>query len=266
MYQERKCPACFDHQETLKGYYGVVSQILLNKVVLALFYTDRRTVYEYKQKNAPLDNEDTFTQFAYAAHRLGIDIKTTSVAQAKGRVERVNQTLQSRLPVELRRTRITTIEQANQFLDGYIKKFNDQFALRLNSTKSVYEKQLTQSQINKALTIIENRKIDKGHSLQYHNFHYMIVTSTGADVYFKEETEVMAIRCLDGKTYANINDKLYNILEIENWEEYSKNFDIIAELKKEKKKYIPPVDHPWRQNSWKLYSSSTRAHLYGANN
>ena len=94
----------------------------------------------------------------------------------------------------------------------------------------------------------------------------MIVTSTGADVYFKEGIEVMAIRCLDGKTYANINDKLYNILEIENWEECSKNFDVIPELKKEKKKYIPPVDHPWRQNSWKLYSSSIRAHLYGTNN
>ena len=85
-------------------------------------------------------------------------------------------------------------------------------------------------------------------------------------MYFKEETEVMAIRCLDGKTYANINDKLYNILEIENWEECSKNFDVIPELKKEKKKYIPPVDHPWRQNGWKLYSSSIRAHLYGTNN
>lgn len=111
-----------------------------------------------------LDSEDIFTQFAYAAHQLGIEIKTTSVAQAKGRVERVNQTLQSRLPVELRRARITTIEQANQFLLEYIKKFNDQFALRLNSTKSVYEKQLTSAQINKALTVIDNRKIDKGHS------------------------------------------------------------------------------------------------------
>ncbi|MDD6512476.1 ISNCY family transposase [Sharpea azabuensis] len=258
--------AYFDLQETLKGYYGVVSQILLNKGIPALFYTDRRTVFEYKRKNAPLDNEDTFTQFAYSAHQLGIEIKTTSVAQSKGRVERVNQILQSRLPVELRRARITTIEQANQFLLGYIKKFNDQFALRLNSTKSVYEKQLTSAQINKALTVIDNRKIDKGHSFQYNKQHYMIVTAAGADVYFSEGTEVMVIKCLDDKVYANINDKLYNIREIENWEEYSENFDVRPELKKEKKKYIPLVDHPWRQNSWKLYSSSIRAHLYGAHN
>ena len=125
---------------------------------------------------------------------------------------------------------------------------------------------LTPAQINKALTIIENRKIDKGHSFQYHKLHYMIVTTTGADVYFKKGTEVMVIKCLDGKIYANINDKLYNIREIENWKEYSKNFDVRPELKKEKKKYIPPIDHPWRQNSEKLYSSSIRAHLYGANN
>ena len=89
----------------------------------------------------------------------------------------------------------------------------------------------------------------------------MIVTAAGADVYFSEGTEVMVIKCLDDKVYANINDKLYNIREIENWEEYSENFDVRPELKKEKKKYIPLVDHPWRQNSWKLYSSSIRAHF-----
>lgn len=82
-------------------------------------------------------------------------------------------------------------------------------------------------------------------------------------MYFREGTEVMVIKCLDDKTYANINDKFYNIREIENWEEYSENFDVRLKLKKEKKKYIPPVDHPWRQNSWKLYSSSIRNHLYG---
>ena len=59
-----------------------------------MFYTDRRTVFEYKRKDKPSDAEDTFTQFSYACHNLGIEIKTTSVPQAKGRVERLNQTLQ----------------------------------------------------------------------------------------------------------------------------------------------------------------------------
>ncbi|MFR1450123.1 MAG: hypothetical protein ACLSSU_09310 [Beduini sp.] len=68
-----------------------------------MFYTDRRTIFEYKRKNNAFDDEDTFTQFSYACHNLGVDIKTTSIAQAKGGIERMNQTFQSRLPIELRR-------------------------------------------------------------------------------------------------------------------------------------------------------------------
>ncbi len=56
------------------------------------------------------------TQFAYACKQLGVEIKTTSVPQAKGRIERLFQTLQSRLCVELRLAGVTTIEQANEFL------------------------------------------------------------------------------------------------------------------------------------------------------
>ena len=109
--------AFFDYQETLNGYYNVFYQILNNYGIPAMFYTDKRSVFEFKRKDSLFDNEDTFTQFAYAAQQFGIEIKTTSVAQAKGRVERLNQTLQSRLPVELRRAHIKDIEQANIFLN-----------------------------------------------------------------------------------------------------------------------------------------------------
>jgi hypothetical protein len=51
------------------------------------------------------------------------------------------QTLQSRLPIELRLAGISSIEQANEFLNSYIKKFNDQFALQVDHIKSVFEKQ-----------------------------------------------------------------------------------------------------------------------------
>ena len=52
-------------------------------------------------------------QFAYACKQLGVELGSSSVPQAKGRVERLNQTLQSRLPVELRLAGITTIDAAN---------------------------------------------------------------------------------------------------------------------------------------------------------
>ena len=85
--------AYFAEQETLNGYYNVFHQILTTYGIPAMFYTDRRTVFEYKKKNTNKIEKDTLTQFGYACHQLGVELKVTSVAQAKGRVERAFQTL-----------------------------------------------------------------------------------------------------------------------------------------------------------------------------
>lgn len=50
-------------------------------------------------------------------------------------------TLQSRLPIELHLSNVTSIEEANKFLNHYVKKFNKQFALPFNNVKSVFEMQ-----------------------------------------------------------------------------------------------------------------------------
>lgn len=63
--------AYFDKQETLKGYYNVFAQILRKYGIPYKFFTDRRTVFTYKKKNAPDIGEDTCTQFAYAYKQLG---------------------------------------------------------------------------------------------------------------------------------------------------------------------------------------------------
>lgn len=91
----------FDWQETLKGYYNLYAQILHQYGIPYEFSTDRRTVFEYKKKAASIEN-DTFTQFAYACKHFGTNIKTSSVPQAKGQVERLFGTLQSRLITELK--------------------------------------------------------------------------------------------------------------------------------------------------------------------
>lgn len=93
--------AWFDTQETLNGYYHILSQILTDYGIHYQFFTDNRTVFEYNRKGETSVEKDTFTQFGYACKQLGIDIRTSSVPQAKGRVERMNATLQSRLPVRL---------------------------------------------------------------------------------------------------------------------------------------------------------------------
>lgn len=257
--------AFFDTQETLKGYYNVFYQILTNYGIPAMFYTDRRTVFEYKRKNNAFDDDDTFTQFSYACHNLGVDIKTTSVAQAKGRIERMNQTFQSRLPVELRRAHITDIESANEFLKSYLKKFNDKFALHLNTTKSVFETQPSFEKINHTLAVLSPRKIDSGHSIRFKNKLYLPVTENGTKVYLKKGTTAMVIESFDGKLYVNVLDQIHIMQEIPLHEQVSKEFDDVEKEKKTKKYYIPPMEHPWKHASYLNYVAKQKHRMNGAN-
>ncbi len=206
--------AYFDTQETLNAYYNVTHQILTNYGIPAMFYTDRRTVFEYKRKNTAFDDEDTFTQFSYACHQLGVQIKCTSVAQAKGRVERLNQTFQSRLPVELRRALINKIDAANEFLKSYLKEFNDKFALRINFTHNVFENQPTTEKINTILAVVSSRKIDAGHSIKYKNRLYKTISSKEDEGFFKKGSTVLVIESFDQKLYANVLDQLFILEEI----------------------------------------------------
>lgn len=248
--------AYFDHQETLKGYYNVFHQILTNYGIPYMFFTDRRTVFEYKQKNSPSLEEDTFTQFGYACKQLGVEIKTSSVPQAKGRVERMFQTLQSRLPIELRLAGATTLEQANKFLNSYIKEFNAKFALTIDNTKSVFEKQPSNDKINLILAVLANRKVDCGHSIRFNKKYFRLLDSEGMPVYHYKGTSGIVIKSFSEDLFFCVGDKVYALEEIPAHEVTSKNFDFVKPEQKPKKQYIPPMNHPWRQNEFGKFAKS----------
>ena len=235
--------AWFDTQETLSGYYHVFHQILTNYGIPYQFFTDRRTIFTYKQKNSPSLDEDTYTQFAYACKQLGVLLESSSVPQAKGRVERLNQTLQSRLPVELRLAGITTIEGANEFLHSYIKKFNAKFSLPIHHTKSVFVEQPSDETINLILAVLNERTVDCGHCIRFQNQHYRMLDNRGLQVHYRNGTKTMVIQAFDGSLYCCVNDKeIYALEKVPERYPSSKNLDAEQPAQKPKKKYIPPMN------------------------
>lgn len=238
----------FDTQETLNGYYHVFQQILTDYGIPYKFLTDRRTVFTYTKKNAPSDDEDTYTQFAYACKQLGVELESTSVPQAKGRVERLNQTLQSRLPIELRLAGITDISSANEFLHSYIKEYNMKFSLPLNSTKSVFEAQPDAEKINLTLAVLAERTVDCGHAIQFQKHFYRMMDKKGLQVHYRKGTKVMVIQAFNGGMFCCVNDKeIYALEEIPERETRSKDLDADYKQPKPKKRYIPSMNHPWRR-------------------
>ena len=246
----------FDEQETLNGYYHLLHQILSDYGIPYQFFTDNRTVFKYKKKHETAIEKDTFTQFGYACKQLGIDIRTSSVAQAKGRVERMFGTLQSRLPVELRLANVTSIQQANQFLNSYIKKFNKQFALPIDSIKSVFELQPNNDKINLTLAVLSSRKIDNGSCLKYQNEYYLPVNSQGIAVHHRKGTTAMVIKAFNGELYSCIGEQVYALELLPEHKPSSKAFDLATIPEVPKKKYIPPMNHPWKQASFEKYAKS----------
>ncbi|WHE87843.1 ISNCY family transposase [Lachnoanaerobaculum gingivalis] len=239
--------AWFDTQETLNGYYHVFEQILTDYGIPYKFLTDKRTVFTYKKKGALSDDKDTYTQFAYACKQLGIQLESSSIPQAKGRIERLNQTLQSRLPIEFRLAGVTDINNANEFLYHYIKEFNEKFSLPCNGIKSVFEKQPSKEKINLTLAVLTERTVDAGHAIQFEKKFYKMIDNKGMQTHYRKGTKVMLIKAFDRSMFACVNDKdIYALEEIPPHEHKSKDLDSDYKQPEPRKPYIPPMNHPWR--------------------
>ena len=255
--------ACFDKQETLSGYYHVFREILTAYGIPYKFLTDRRTVFTYKNKKSSSIEEDTYTQFAYACKQLGVEIEVSSIPQAKGRVERMFETLQSRLPVELRLAGVTTIEAANEFLNSYIKEFNAKFALHTDSIKSVFETQPSNEKINLTLAVLTQRTVDSGQCIQFNKQHYRMLNSHGLQVHYRKGTRVMVIQAYDGTLYCNVNDKDIYVLEaIPQHEPKSRDFDNDYKKPEPQKRNIPAMNHPWRSKTFWRFIKTQEHHWH----
>ena len=244
--------AWFAKQETLNGYYHVLYQILTNYGIPYKFLTDNRTVFNYMSLNPEkrTSDKDVLTQYGYACKQLGIDLETTSVSQAKGLVERTNGTFQDRLVNELKLYGITTIEEANKYLiEVFVPYFNQRFAMDYSKFKSVFESSPSEEIINYTLAVLTPRKIDNGNSIKYQNKYYQPYQDNQIKC-FSPKTECLVIKAFNGELLVSIDEQVLELKELSRNERFSKEFDETIE-EKEKKKYIPPMSHPWKLASFK---------------
>ena len=139
------------------------------------FYSDKHSVFR-TNKTGELGG-DGVTQFGRALTDLNIDIICANSPQAKGRVERVNQTLQDRLIKEMRLRNIADAEQGNRYLPEFMDKFNAQFGKEAINPKNVHRELLPQEDLNEIFSWQEERTLSKNLTLQYDKILYLIEDS-----------------------------------------------------------------------------------------
>ena len=256
--------AYFDYQETLNGYYHVYYQILTNYGIPYKFLTDNRTVFNYMSlnPNKRTSDKDVLTQFGYACKQLGVALETTSVSQAKGLIERDNGTFQDRLVSELRLNNITTIEEANKYLiEVFVPDFNKRFAMDYKKFPSVFDTSPSEEKINYTLAVLTPRKIDNGNAIKYQNKYYQPYLNDELKC-FMPKTECLVIKAFNGDLLVTIDEQILELKELSRNERFSKEFEDVPIIK-EKRKYIPPMSHPWKSKSFKEYLQKAHAsHAY----
>ena len=117
--------ALFQIQEDTEGYFRLLKGIIQHKGNSLALYSDRYFVFRYngKKQDTPegsMAEKANPTQFGRAMRELGVTQVFARSPEAKGRIERANGTFQDRLVAEMRLAGISTIEEANHFLQDFL--------------------------------------------------------------------------------------------------------------------------------------------------
>jgi transposase len=112
----------FVQAESTRAYLETLRAHVLAHGRPVALYSDRHGIFRVNAKEATTG--DGKTEFGRVAERLGITVIHARTPQAKGRVERANQTLQDRLVKEMRLRNIASMEAANGFSPAFIETFN----------------------------------------------------------------------------------------------------------------------------------------------
>jgi transposase len=163
----------FFESETTEAYMTVAAEYIKKHGRWLAAYSDKHAIFRI---NAPgCIKRESLTQFGRALKELEITLICANSPQAKGRVERANQTLQDRLVKELRLAGISGIEQGNQFLLTFWDEHNRRFSIPPANPDDAHRPLLPEHSLEKILCKKEYRKVSKNLEIHYKNTIYQIV-------------------------------------------------------------------------------------------
>jgi transposase len=146
--------------ETTLAYLATIRAHVLAHGVPLAFYSDRHGIFRVNAKDA--QSGDGKTEFGRVAERLGIEAIHASTPQAKGRVERANQTLQDRLVKAMRLKNISSIAAANAYVPEFIERWNTRFGMKPRNEVSAHRPWTgTPEALDDALARREKRVLSK---------------------------------------------------------------------------------------------------------
>jgi transposase len=234
-----ECESFFSYAQAAEEYFRQYGKPIA-------FYSDKHGIFRV---NVPSTGSGAaLTQFGRAMQELDIQIICANTPQAKGRVERVIQTLQDRLPKEMRLRNFRSWEAGNAYLPEFVEDFNTRFAEEPRSDVNAHRPLTPKDDLTRILTWQETRSLSKNLTLQFYKTVYQI----------QSKRPSYALRNAHVTVCLNANDEisiLYNgkSLPFTIFNQQARQAEIVSAkhldqaLHKQRLPTIPGPDHPWRK-------------------
>ncbi len=160
----------FSPTESATAYFTATKIYLGQHGKPQTFYADKAAIF----RSPTATSTASQTQFHRALTELDIDLICANSPQAKGRVERMNRTLQDRFVKELRLAGISTIEAANAWSVAFIADFNGRFAKEARGALDAHCALEANEDLELILAWRDTRKLSSKLTLQHRERTYVL--------------------------------------------------------------------------------------------
>jgi len=224
-------------------------------------YVDQHSIYrpDCEPTGAELlDNCPPETQFGRAMRELDVELILARSPQAKGRVERMNGTLQDRLVKALRRANISDLGMANRFLDDeFLVEFNARFEVVAAVTEDWHRPLSADMDLSRIVSIQESRVVAKDWTLRWRNRVLQLPRETSE--FIRSGQRVTVCELLDGvlRVFAGEREVRWSAIPNPPQPKPAKRTGPTGSNQGQK----PAANHPWRRRRRGVASPKPSASL-----
>ena len=196
--------------ECMLGYCHLFKIIFEKYGIPVSVYSDRTTILW-----DPKDDE--LTEVGRMLDELGIELIYANSAEAKGKIEKMNFTIQNRLLNDINRFNIKTYAELNKwFNDSYIDYINKKFAYVPKEEETEFVP-LDGKDLSTIFCIKDTRNILNGNMISFNNEYYIPIDDNGNDYVFYKGTKVEVWQDVFDSKLVRIfkNNKIYGTRHIE---------------------------------------------------
>ena len=238
--------AVFENNESVGAVFRFWKEYFLTNGLPNAIYLDKFSTYKVNHKNA-VDNQELMTQFERAMNQLNIRVIHANSPQAKGRVEKMNGTLQRRLVKELRLMNINTLNGANAFLkETFIPKFNRQFAVWPKKENDLHRRLDNRKtcELDKILSSQSERTVGNDYTVRFKNNYYQL-NKTQPTTVFKKDAVIIEEH-LTGEVKISLRNHYLNYSRLPERPKKEIIVRLAALTARPPIRWKPPANHPWR--------------------